>query len=96
MNAVRAIERWWYLFRVGRDHKRWPLGTTVEILPGHHSPGAVGLVGKVSKHGYPCRSGVDCIVDFPAPVLDLQFGAPRYSHYVDFRHLRRLLEARSA
>jgi hypothetical protein len=71
------------------DHFRWPLGTPVIVRGGHHSPGAVGLVGRVGKHGYPCRDGKNCIVDFPEPVVDRTFGTARYGHYVDYKHLRK-------
>jgi hypothetical protein len=81
----RAFKR-----RVWSDHHRWPLGTPVVIQPGHHSPEAVGLVGKVNKHGSPCTHRVNCIVVFDRPVMDLTFGAARYGHYVDFRRLRRV------
>lgn len=75
--------------RVWRDHFLWPLGTLVVVQPGHHSPAAVGLVGKVGKHGYPCTHRVNCIVDFERPAYDTTFGAERFGHYVEFRHLRR-------
>jgi hypothetical protein len=86
MNARqrRANER-----RIKGDHFRWPLGTLVVVRAGHHSPAAVGLAGKVNKHGYPCRPGANCIVVFETPVPDLTFGAARFGHYVDFRYLRR-------
>lgn len=71
------------------DHRRWPLGTPVIVRAGHHSPEAVGLQGKVGKHGYPCTDGINCIVDFPVPVFDHTFGAARYGHYVEYRHLQR-------
>lgn len=74
--------------QIHRDHRRWPLGTLVRVKAGHHSPAAAGLVGKVGKHGYPCKDGVNCIVDFPEPVVDTTFGnTARYGHYVDYRHL---------
>lgn len=76
--------------RVWGDHFRWPLGTQVVVQPGHHSPAAVGLIGLVAKHGQPCTHRVDCIVDFSAPVVDVTFGAARFSHYVEFRRLRRV------
>lgn len=69
------------------DHFRWPLGTTVLVRRGHHSPAAVGLIGRVIKHGYPCRSRDNCIVEFATPVMDMTFGAERFGHYVAFCHL---------
>lgn len=92
---IARIRQWVYLLRVRRDHRRWPLGTRVLILPGHHSPEAVGILARVGKHGYPCKPGVNCIVDFPHPVMDVSFGAPRYSHYVAFRHLQKVEGQRS-
>lgn len=92
---MNAAQRRKFKRRIRADHRRWPLGTPVVIQPGHHSPDAVGLVGKVAKHGYPCTHRVDCIVDFPQPVEDLTFGAARYGHYVQFRHLRRAGGARA-
>lgn len=77
-----------------RDHFRWPLGTLVKVLPGHHSPAAVGLTGRVNKHGYPCTDGVNCLVAFPEPVMDLTFSradpTARFCHYVEYRHLRKV------
>jgi len=91
------LRDWWasvvYNFKIKRDHKRWPLGTRVIILRGHHSPAAVGLIGKVHKHGSPCNDGVDCSVAFAFPVPDLTFGNPpnaRYCHYVDYVNMERL------
>lgn len=79
---------------IKKDHFRWPLGTPVKVLPGHHSPAAVGLIGKVGKHGYPCADGVNCIVDFPKPVLDLTFSrsdpTARFSHYIDYKYLKKV------
>lgn len=86
---MNAHQRRKHARRVWGDHFRWPLGTPVIVKPGHHSPEAVGMVGRVAKHGKPCKHRVNCIVDFPRPVTDLMFGAARFSHYVDFRNLRR-------
>lgn len=77
--------------QIKADHHKWPLGTPVRVLGGHRSPAAVGLVGKVGKHGYPCTDGVDCIVDFPEPVPDVDLGgSARYAHYIEYRHLRKV------
>lgn len=76
--------------QIKTDHFRWPLGTPVLVRAGHHSPAAVGMQGRVAKHGYPCTDGTNCIVDFPRPVEDKTFGAARYAHYIDYRHLQRL------
>jgi hypothetical protein len=87
MNAKqrRAQER-----AINRDHFRWPLGTAVTVLGGHHSPAAVGMTGKVGKHGYPCKDGFNCIVDFPEPVVDTTFGhVARFGHYIKYKHLRK-------
>lgn len=85
---MNAHQRRTHKRRVWGDHFRWPLGTVVVVQPGHHSAAAVGLTGKVCKHGRPCKHRVNCIVEFSAPVADTTYGAPRYVHYVDFRHLR--------
>lgn len=90
---MNAGQRRKFARRVWGDHFRWPLGTRVEVLPGHHSPEAVGLIGKISKHGRPCTHRVNCIVDFAQPVMDRTFGTPpgaRFGHYVDFRNLRKV------
>jgi len=87
---MNAAQRRKYARRASGDHFHWPLGTLVMVQSGHHSPAAVDMVGKVGKHGYPCRSRIDCIVDFATPVMDATFGAARFSHYTKFRHLRRL------
>lgn len=80
--------------RIRRDHFRWPLGTQVKVMPGHHSERAVGLTGRVFKHGHPCKEGRDCIVEFPHPVLDVTFGnTARFCHYVRFKHLARVKPA---
>lgn len=51
----------------------------------------MGLIGKVSKHGYPCTDGINCNVEFDHPVIDHTFSpfepSPRYCHYVDYKHL---------
>ena len=87
---MNAHQRRKYKRRVWSDHHRWPLGTLVQVLPGHHSPDAVGLVGKVSKHGYPCEHRVNCIVEFGAPVVDVRFcDTARYCHYVDFKNIQK-------
>jgi hypothetical protein len=72
------------------DHFRWPLGTVIIVRAGHHSPDAVGLKGRVNKHGYPCKDGKDCCVEFERPIPDVTFGAARFCHYVDYKHLRRV------
>jgi hypothetical protein len=87
---MNAAQRRTHRRRVRGDHHRWPLGTLVVIQSGHHSPQAIGLVARVAKHGQPCTHRVDCIVDFPEPVMDVTFGAARYGHYVEFRRLRRV------
>jgi hypothetical protein len=84
---MNAHQRRTYRRRVKKDHRFWPLGTTVRVKPGHHSPEAVGEIGHVFKHGYPCKSGVNCIVDFFSPIYDTTYGGSRYAHYVDFQHL---------
>ena len=78
------------------NHFRWPLGTTVIVLGGHHSPEAVGLKGKVNKHGFPCGND-ECMVEFDHAVTDVTFKAEgdreptaRFCHYVKFKHLRKV------
>lgn len=76
--------------KVWRDHFLWPLGTPVKVQLGHHSPAAIGRVGKVHKHGRPCTHRVDCIVEFTAVVMDETCGVARFCHYVQFKHLRKV------
>lgn len=86
---MNAGQRRKHARRVLADHFRWPLKTVVVIQAGHHSQDAVGLTGRIAKHGYPCTHKVNCIVDFERPVMDVTYGAKRFGHYVDFKHLRR-------
>ncbi|WP_159053730.1 hypothetical protein [Variovorax sp. PMC12] len=93
---MNAAQRRKHCRRVWGDHFRWPLGMPVIVKPGHHSPAAVGLVGRVVKHGRPCTHRVDCIVQFPEVVPDMTCeGVARYGHYVKFRHLRKTKPTRS-
>jgi len=78
--------------KVWHDHFRWPLGTRVQILPGHHTPEVVGMTATVLKHGYPCQHRVNCLIQFPHPVIDRSAPEPfeRFAHYVEFKHLRKV------
>ncbi len=80
--------------RVWGDHYRWPLGTVVIVKAGHHSADAVGLQGSVMKHGFPCVHKRDCIVEFDHGVADATcYDVKRSGHYVQFRHLKRVIPA---
>lgn len=72
-------------------HHNWPLGTSVLIGPGHHTPIVVGgpLRATILKHGFPCKRD-ECIVAFNMNVADRTFGAPRRSHYVKFKNLHKV------
>lgn len=60
------------------------------VQPGHHTPEVVGLIGRVAKHGYPCRHRVECLVEFPQPVFDKTFAAERFCHYIRFKDIKKL------